>query len=75
MFLFKKPFRFPAYLIYLKVHSIYANEPEHDKTNKMTSAPSEVWASAQSDHSLHDCMLCALWVAKDTRYFHGRYPD
>ena len=31
-------------------------EPPHDKTNKMTCAPSEdsnTWASAQSDQSLH----------------------
>ena len=50
------------------------NEPEHDKTNKMTCAPSglsSAWASAQSDRSL----LCAQWVAKDPWFLHADKED
>ena len=42
-------------------------EPPHDKTNKVTCAPSELrssWASAQSDQS----SLCAQWVAKNPSF-------
>ena len=51
-------------------------EPQHDKTNKMTCAPSEdrsAWASAQSDQSLR----CALsnWVAKDQSFHHADSAD
>ena len=46
-------------------------EPQHDKTNKMTCAPSELrsaWAFAESDQS----SLCAQWVAKDPSFFSCR---
>ena len=39
--------------------SIY--NPQHDKTNKMTCAPSPVWSESS---------LCAHWIAKDPRFLH-----
>ena len=41
---------------------ITENEPAHDKTNKMTCAPSK---NSESDQS----SLCTLWEAKDLRTF------
>ena len=47
-----------------------SNKPQHDKTNNMTCAPSELrstWASTQSDQSL----LYALRIAKDIKLLHA----
>ena len=56
-------------------------EPQHDKTNKMTRAPSEdsdqpghpptAWTSTQSDQS----ELCTQWVTKDPRFLHVDSED
>ena len=60
-----KPFR---------TRMVYINEPQHEKTNKLTCAPIErklrsAWASAQSDQSLRS--LCAQWIAMNTRVLHA----
>ena len=52
----------------------FTNEPQLDKTNKMSSAPSKdrsAWASAQSDQS----SLSAQWVARDARFLHADSED
>ena len=52
----------------------FRNEPQLDKTNKMTCAPSKdrsAWASAQSDQP----SLSAQWVARDARFLHADSED
>ena len=56
------------------MHIFLLFEPAHDKTYKMTCAPSEdrlAWASTQSDQS----SLCAQWVAKDPSFLHANSED
>ena len=50
-------------------------EPQHDKTNKMTCAPSK--DSDQPGHppSLIRDFVCAVWVAKDARFLHADSED
>ena len=47
------------------------NEPQHDKNNEMTCAPSE--DSGQPGHppSLIRVIACVLWIAKDLRFVHA----
>ena len=51
-----------------------ANEPTHDKTNKMTVRPAN---SHQPGHlpSLIRVFVCAQWVAKDPRFLHADSKD
>ena len=55
-------------------HRKLQNEPPHDKTNKMTCAPSE--ASDQPGHppSLIS-PLCSQWVAKDPSFLYADSED
>ena len=64
-------FNFMYYLIGLiwmnKKSDVTTNEPQHDKTNKMTCAPSEdsicpIWSESS---------LCAQYVAKDHSFLHA----
>ena len=45
-------------------------ELPHDKTNKMTSAPSE-----DSGQPEHPPRLCAQWVTKDPMFLHADSKD
>ena len=54
----------PVVLISCSENKEEIDEPPHDKTNKMTCAPSEdrsAWVSAQSDQSLR-CLHEETWA-------------
>ena len=62
-----------SYLTY--IHTILASkqfEPQHDKTNKMTYAPSmtRIIRPGWSESS-----LCVQWVIKDPRFLHADSED
>ena len=51
--------------------SLSANEPPHDKTNKMTCAPNK-----DSDQPGYpEPLLCTQWVAKDPTFLHADSED
>ena len=53
------------------------NEPQQDKTNKLTCEPSEDHQSDQPGylHSLIRVFACAKWVAKDSRFLCANNKD
>ena len=53
----------------------YSNEPPHDKTNKMTGAPSEDSDQLGHPSSLIRVFACAQWVAKGPMLLHADSED
>ena len=45
-------------------------EPQHDKINKMTCAPSEDSDQPEHPPSWSKSLLCTQWVAKDPKFLH-----
>ena len=62
-------------LSHLKYRLGKVNEPPHDKTNKMTVCPAKTEISLGLRPVWSESLLCAQWVAKDSRFLHADSED
>ena len=65
------PSRFPTWCIV----SVFATEPRHDKTNKVTMRPAKTQISLGIRSVWSESSLCAYWVAKDPKFLHADSED
>ena len=55
--------------------NIRADEPPHDKTNKMTVRPAKTQIGLGIRPVWSEASLCAQWVAKDPSFLHAESKD